>query len=204
MAHKHNHGNIVWMDMEMTGELEMDHKRLKHQLKFSLLGLDVDSNRVIQVAMLVTDQDLNIVSPEFNTVIKQSDEILDNMNDWCKENLKDLAVASKQSEISQSKAEEMMLEYIKQYVDEKKSPLAGNTIYMDRMFLRKYFPSVDAYLHYRIIDVSSVKELCGRWNRQAYNTAPQKKYQHRALEDIHETIKELQHYRSKFFIIKDE
>lgn len=126
-------------------------------------------NRVLQVAMLVTDANLNVISTDFNTVIKQSDPVLDGMNDWCKENLKSLAEESKVSEITEEKAEDMMLEFIKQYISEpRQSPLAGNTIYMDRMFLRKYFPRVDEYLHYRIIDVSTVKELCGRWNRKGW------------------------------------
>lgn len=128
-----------------------------------VLGLDVNVNRVIQVAMLVTDANLNVISTDFNMVIKQDDEVLNGMNDWCKLNLKALAEQSKASEITEKKAEDMMLEFIKQYIAEpQQSPLAGNTIYMDRMFLRKYFPRVDDYLHYRIIDVSSVKELCGR------------------------------------------
>lgn len=94
----------------------------------------------------------------------------------------------------------MMLDFISKFVEEKKAPLAGNTIYMDRMFLRKYFPRFDDYLHYRIIDVSTVKELCGRWNRKVYSSAPRKKLLHRAIDDIHESILELRHYKEKFFI----
>jgi oligoribonuclease len=162
----------------------------------------VDVNRVIQVAMLVTDANLNVISTEFNTVIHQSDEVIENMNDWCKENLKDLAVASKASQVTEQKAEDMMLAFIKQYITQPRlSPLAGNSIYMDRMFLRKYFPRVDEYLHYRIVDVSTVKELCGRWNKKVYTSAPQKKLKHRALEDIHESINELKHYKENFFIV---
>lgn len=150
--------------------------------------------------MVVTDGDLNVISTDFNTVINQSDKVLDGMNDWCKENLKDLAVESTKSEVTEAKAEDMMLTYLAQYVEEKKAPLAGNTIYMDRMFLRKYFPKVDDYLHYRIIDVSTVKELCGRWNRKVYSSAPQKKLKHRALDDVKESINELKHYKNNFFI----
>lgn len=167
-----------------------------------ILGLDVNANRVIQVAMLVTDAKLNVISPEFCTVINQSDQILDNMNDWCKENLKDLAVASKNSEITEAKAEDMMLNFLTQYIQPKASPLAGNTIYMDRMFLRKYFPRVDDYLHYRIVDVSTVKELCGRWNRKVYNSAPRKQLKHRALDDVLESINELKHYKENFFNVQ--
>lgn len=165
-----------------------------------LLGLDVDKNRVIQVALLVTDAQLNVISPDFVTVINQNDEILNGMNDWCKENLADLAGASRESKVSELQAEQMMLDFVSKYVEEKKSPLAGNTIYMDRMFLLKYFPRVNNFLHYRIIDVSTVKELCGRWNRKVYDGAPRKKLAHRALDDIHESIRELKHYKEKFFI----
>lgn len=164
----------------------------------------MDVNRVIQVAMLVTDQNLNVISTDFNTVIKQSDDVIDNMNDWCKENLRELAKESKESQVTEQKAEDMMLEFIKQYISEPRlSPLAGNSIYMDRMFLRKYFPRVDEYLHYRIIDVSTVKELCGRWNKKVYTTAPKKELKHRALEDIKESINELKHYKENFFIVNN-
>lgn len=153
--------------------------------------------------MLVTDQDLKVISPDFNTVINQSDQVLDNMNEWCKENLKDLAIASKNSEVSEAKAEDMMLNFIKQYVEPKTCPLAGNSIYMDRMFLRKYFPRVNDYLHYRVIDVSTIKELCRRWNQNAYTSAPKKELSHRALKDVHESIQELQHYKENFFNISN-
>lgn len=166
-----------------------------------LSGLDINVNRVMQVAMLVTDANLNVISTDFNTMIHQSDEAIENMNEWCKQNMQELAEESKKSQVSELQAEDMMLAFIKQYVTQPRlSPLAGNSIYMDRMFLRKYFPRVDEYLHYRIIDVSTVKELCGRWNKKAYTSAPQKKLEHRALEDIKESINELKHYKEKFFI----
>lgn len=149
--------------------------------------------------MLVTDSQLNVISTDFCTIIRQSEQVLDNMNDWCKENLKDLAVKSKGSDVSESKAEEMMLEFLSQHVKRKESPLAGNTIYMDRMFLRKYFPRVDEHLHYRIIDVSSIKELSKRWNSKVYDSAPKKKFMHRALDDIHESVEELKFYKENFF-----
>lgn len=93
-----------------------------------------------------------------------------------------------------------MIEYLNKYVESGSSPLAGNTIYMDRIFLRKYFPKVDKYLHYRIIDVSTIKELCGRYNRKVYNGAPVKLLKHRALDDIKESIAELKYYKEKFFV----
>ena len=155
------------------------------------------------MALLVTDSNLKVISDDFCTVINQSDQVLGNMNDWCKENLKDLAVASKNSKVSEADAENEMLAFIQKHVGEKKSPLAGNTIYMDRMFLRRYFPRVDDYLHYRIIDVSTMKELCGRWNRKVYNAAPKKLLMHRALQDIRESINELRHYKENAFICEN-
>lgn len=171
-------------------------------MKF-ILGLDVDKNRVIQVAMLVTDANLNVISTDFNTIIHQPEDVIEGMDDWCKDNLKDLAVASRESQISEQNAEDMMLDFIQQYVTQPRlSPLAGNSIYMDRIFLKKYFPRVDEYLHYRIVDVSTVKELCGRWNKKAYNSAPKKQLMHRALEDIKESINELKHYKETFFVVE--
>lgn len=166
--------------------------------------MDINVHRVIQVAMLVTDEHLNIVSKDFNTMVHQNDEAIENMNDWCKENMQELAAASKASKVTEEKAEDMMLEFIKEYITQpNSSPLAGNSIYMDRMFLRKYFPRVDDYLHYRIVDVSTVKELCGRWNKKVYNSAPKKKLSHRALDDIKESIDELKHYKENFFIVNN-
>ena len=165
--------------------------------------MNVEKDRVIQVAILITDAHLNVLSKDFCTVINQNDQVLDNMNEWCKENLKDLAIESKCSEVSETKAEEMMLDFITQYVKPQESPLAGNTIYMDRMFLRKYFPQVDNYLHYRIIDVSTVKELCGRWNRKVYSSAPQKKLKHRAIDDVRDSIQELRYYKEKLFNVSN-
>ena len=150
--------------------------------------------------MVVTDSELNVISKEFAINIKQTQEVIDGMNEWCKENLKDVAKNSLESDISEAKAEELMLDFIKLYVPQPQaSPLAGNTIYMDRMFLKKYFPRVDSYLNYRLIDVSSVKEICRRWNKDVYNSAPQKSLKHRALEDVNESIAELKFYKENFF-----
>lgn len=169
--------------------------------KIRVLGLDVDKDRVLQIAILVTDSNLNVISTEFSTIIKQDDHTLNNMNDWCKENLADLAESSKVSTVTETKAEDLMLDFLSKYVQPQNSPLAGNSVYMDRMFLRKYFPRVDSLLHYRIIDVSSVKEIARRWNPKVFKSAPKKEFKHRALEDIRESISEMQHYKQTFFIV---
>lgn len=98
-------------------------------------------------------------------------------------------------------AERQLLDFIKGYVTEKFSPLAGNSVYMDRLFLRKYMPQVDDYLHYRIIDVSTVKELCRRWNPEIYKNAPKKQFSHRSLADIIESVNELKYYKDNFLNI---
>lgn len=104
------------------------------------VGLDVDTKKVLQVAMLVTDSNLQIISPAFVEVIKQSPAAIEDMNDWCKENLKDLAESSLKSDVTETKAEDLMLEFLKNYVAEGESPLAGNTIYMDRKSISDDFP----------------------------------------------------------------
>jgi oligoribonuclease len=144
-----------------------------------------------------------VISPDFAIHIHQNQNVLDSMNDWCKENLKDVAENSLKSEITEAKAEEMMLEFISKFIPSPHaSPLAGNTIYMDRMFLKKYFPKVDNYLHYRLIDVSAVKELCRRWNKKVYDNAPKKELKHRALSDVIESIAELKFYRDNFMNVQ--
>lgn len=149
--------------------------------------------------MIVTDENLNPISEDFCEVIHQNDETLESMNDWCKENLKDLAENSRNSTVTENKAEELMLTFLAKYVNPKSTPLAGSTIYMDRLFLKRYFPRVDDHLHYRIVDVSSIKELCRRWNPSVLQNAPKKKMLHRALDDIKESIEELKYYKENFF-----
>ncbi|CAG9799816.1 unnamed protein product [Chironomus riparius] len=185
LSTKMDASKLVWMDMEMT-------------------GLEVEKCRVLQVAMIVTDEKLNVISDDFCEVIHQNEETLDSMNDWCKENLKDLAENSRESTVTENKAEELMIDFLSKYVNPKSTPLAGNTIYMDRIFLRRYFPRVDDYLHYRIVDVSTIKELCRRWNYSVYKNAPKKKLKHRALDDIKESIEELKYYKDNLFITVDK
>lgn len=105
----------------------------------------------------------------------------------------------RKSLITEKQAEEQIFNFIKQYAEERMSPLAGNSVYVDRTFLKKYMPSIDEFLHYRIIDVSTVKELCKRWDLDGYNEAPKKKFVHRALDDIIESIGELKYYKSFMF-----
>ncbi|XP_011640860.1 probable oligoribonuclease isoform X1 [Pogonomyrmex barbatus] len=173
---------IVWIDMEMT-------------------GLEVDKDHILEIACIVTDEKLNIISEELNIVIHQSDIILENMNAWCKENHKKtgLIEKSRSSTITIEEAENIVLNFLKKYTEKDSCPLAGNTVYMDRLFLYKYMPSVNNYLHYRIIDVSTVKELVKRWNPDVYKSIPRKRLRHRALDDIRESIDELKYYKRHIF-----
>ncbi|CAD6209861.1 GSCOCG00010850001-RA-CDS [Cotesia congregata] len=174
--------NIVWIDMEMT-------------------GLDVQNDKILEIACLVTTEDLKIISPDFEMVIHQPDDILSKMDDWCTRthNLSGLTDKVKNSKYTVKDAEEKLLEFLKTYTIEKTTPLAGNTVWMDRIFLKKYLPIVDEYLHYRIIDVSTIKELAKRWNSEIFEEAPSKKFHHRGLIDIKESIAELEYYKKSFF-----
>jgi len=175
-------GNIVWVDLEMT-------------------GLDISKEVIIEMACIVTDKNLNVLQEGINMVIHQPDNVLDNMGEWCKKHHGDsgLTQAVKDSKISLSQCEETMLNYIKRFTKEGKNCLAGNSVHADKVFLDKYMPKFMAQLHYRIIDVSSIKELCVRWYPNIFSNAPSKKLNHRALEDINESIKELKYYRKYMF-----
>ncbi|KAL2722731.1 hypothetical protein V1478_009594 [Vespula squamosa] len=178
---KNNH--IVWMDMEMT-------------------GLNIETCHILEISCLITDSDLKIINSPLNIVINQPDSILDNMNDWCKEHHKKTKLIEdvRNSKISLKDAEQTILKFLENYIPRGKCPLAGNSVYMDRLFLNKYMPLVNDYLHYRIIDVSSIKELARRWNPQIYNSIPPKTCKHRASSDIIESIQELVYYKNHIFI----
>lgn len=173
--------HIVWVDLEMT-------------------GLNIDTDHIIEMACLVTDKDLNIVAEGPNLVIKQSDHLLDTMDDWCQKTHGEsgLTAAVRASQVNIQQAEQQMLEFVSKHVPPGKCPLAGNSVHVDRIFLNKHMKNFLAYLSYRIIDVSSVKELAKRWYSPelAYF---KKKNPHRALDDIKESIEELKNYRSKIF-----
>ncbi|XP_058120572.1 oligoribonuclease, mitochondrial [Anopheles ziemanni] len=180
-----NANNIIWIDLEMT-------------------GLNVEEDRILEMACIITDGDLNIVAKGPNLVVHESDAVLANMNDWCKEHhaKTQLIDAVRKSTYSVQQVEKEMLNFIKQYCPERSCPIAGNSIYMDRLFLKKYMPGLDEYAHYRVIDISTIKELCKRWNKLAYESAPPKQFVHRSLNDIEESIGELKYYRETFMKTK--
>ena len=172
--------NLVWLDCEMT-------------------GLDPEKERLIEIAIIVTGPQLipRIEGPVL--VIYQPDEVLDQMDKWNKgtHGKSGLIDKVKASTVTEADAEAQILAFIAQYVPKSSSPLCGNTISQDRRFLVKYMPKLEAYLHYRNIDVSTFKELAKRWRPEVYN-AFKKQQKHTALADVHESIDELEHYRAHF------
>lgn len=175
---------LVWMDLEMT-------------------GLDPNIDVIVEIASLVTDDDLNVVAEGPDLVIHQPDDVLARMEPVVvtMHTESGLLDAIRQSRTTLAEAGTATLAFIKQYVPDARSvPLCGNSIGTDRRFLAKYLPEIENYLHYRSVDVSSVKELAKRWYPAANVSRPPKTGAHRALNDIRESVKELTFYRSSFFV----
>uniref|UniRef100_A0A182SZ86 Probable oligoribonuclease n=1 Tax=Anopheles maculatus TaxID=74869 RepID=A0A182SZ86_9DIPT len=174
--------NLVWIDLEMT-------------------GLDVDKDRILEIACIVTDSQLNILAKGPNVIIHEPNTVLNEMDDWCKDHhaKSGLIEAVKKSPYSLEQAEQQVLDFVKQYCPERSCPMAGNSIYMDRLFVRKHMPTLNEYLHYRVIDVSTVKELCKRWSKDVYDSGPPKMFAHRSMDDIEDSIKEIKYYKETFF-----
>jgi len=167
-----------------------------------MTGLDVAVDELVEVAVVITDFDLNLVDPGFTVVIKPDQSALDNMNDFVREmHTTSGLLEAIPDGVTIADAEFAVHEYILRFVPaDQHAPLAGNTIGTDRTFLAKYMPRVDAQLHYRSVDVSSIKELSRRWFPRVYFNAPAKDGGHRALADILESIRELQYYRLAAFV----
>jgi oligoribonuclease len=175
---------LVWIDCEMT-------------------GLDLRSDKLIEIAVLVTDADLNVLGDGVDVVIQADDAALSSMVGVVTEmhTRSGLIEEVRASTVDLKAAETMVLEYIREHVKQAKTaPLAGNSIATDRGFIARDMPTLDSYLHYRMIDVSSIKELCRRWYPRIYYGQPAKGLAHRALADIHESIRELQYYRRTAFV----
>ncbi|XP_051242411.1 small fragment nuclease [Dicentrarchus labrax] len=173
---------MVWVDLEMT-------------------GLDIEKDQIIEMACIITDSDLNVLAEGPNLIIKQPDQLLEGMSEWCKEHhgKSGLTQAVRDSKITLEQAEYEFLSFVRQHTPPGQCPLAGNSVHADKRFLDKYMPQFMYHLHYRIIDVSTIKELCRRWFPEVYKMVPHKKASHRALDDIWESIKELQYYRANVF-----
>lgn len=178
-----NENNLIWLDLEMT-------------------GLDPNTCKVLEIATIVTDSELNVLAEGPEIAIHQPDDILDNMDPWCinQHGKTGLTERCRQSKHNEQQATELTLDFLKQYVPAGKSPMCGNSIGQDRRFMYQHMPELEEFFHYRNIDVSSVKELARRWKPELLDSF-QKKGVHLALEDIRESIDELKHYKDLFFKI---
>ena len=180
MLDKKSDKNLIWIDLEMT-------------------GLDVDRERIIEMAIIVTDPELNTLAESPVITVHQSDELLNAMDEW---NTKQhggsgLVDRVKVSETSEAEAEQTMIDFLAAYVPAGVSPMCGNSVHQDRKFLHRYMPKLEAYFHYRNLDVSTLKELARRWRPDVLD-ALKKQGSHLALDDIRDSIDELRHYRDNF------
>jgi oligoribonuclease len=177
--------NLVWLDCEMS-------------------GLDPEKERLLEIAVVVTGPDLTPRIDGPVLVIHQNDDVLEAMDAWNKgtHGRSGLIDKVKSSSLDEATAEQELLQFISRYIPKSGSPMCGNTIGQDRRFLVKYMPKLEAYFHYRNLDVSTLKELAKRWKPSAYN-AFKKQQAHTALADVHESIEELAHYRETFLRIQD-
>lgn len=175
-----NENRLVWLDMEMT-------------------GLDPEKERIIEVAVVVTEPDLTTVAEGPVLVIHQPDSILDAMDNWNKgtHGRSGLIDKVKSSTLDEATAEAQLIAFLSQHVPAGKSPLCGNTISQDRRFMFRYMPKLEAFFHYRNLDVSTLKELCRRWKPELIKGF-EKKTRHEALADVYESIDELKYYREHF------
>ncbi len=175
--------HLVWIDCEMT-------------------GLDPEKDCLVEIAVVITNSDLEPVDEGIDLVIKPREDSLANMGDYVREMHTTSGLINEfAAGLDLADAEAKVLEYIKQYIPEaRQAPLAGNSIGTDRMFINRYMPALDQHLHYRNIDVSSIKELSRRWYPRVYFQLPKKDGGHRALADINESINELRYYRETVFV----
>ena len=173
--------NLIWIDLEMT-------------------GLNPERHVIIEIAVLVTDKNLNILAEGPDIAIKHPDEALKEMNAWNQKHhqASGLLDRVRASSTNTKSAEKLVLDFVQQYTEPNQSPICGNSIWQDRRFMIAHMPKLEAFFHYRIVDVSSIKELVNRW----YPSLPafEKKRHHRALSDIMESIEELKYYREKVFV----
>ncbi|MEL0623190.1 oligoribonuclease [Marinomonas arenicola] len=173
--------NLVWIDLEMT-------------------GLDPEKETIIEIATVVTDKNLNVLAKGPNLVIHQEKAVMDAMDEWCTQHHGESGLTARvlSSDISMAQAESETIAFLEQYLPAGASPICGNSVGQDRRFLYQYMPKLEAFFHYRYIDVSTIKELARRWKPEALEGFT-KKGAHLALDDIMESIGELQHYRKTMF-----
>lgn len=175
-----NENHLIWIDLEMT-------------------GLEPEKDRILEIASIITDAELNIIAEGPVFAIHQAQSLLDDMNSWCVEQhgKSGLTQRVQESAVSEKEAEEKTLAFLKKYVPAKTSPMCGNTIYQDRRFLTKYMPTLENYFHYRQLDVSTLKILAQKWAPDIMKGF-KKESTHLALQDIRDSIEELRYYRAHF------
>jgi oligoribonuclease len=179
---KPSSNNLIWLDLEMT-------------------GLEPEHDRILEIAVVVTDKHLNIIAEGPALVVHQSDAVLDKMDEWNTKHHGESGLVErvKVSHIKEAEAEETIIKFLEMHVPPKKSPMCGNTIYQDRRFLFKYMPKLEQYFHYRNLDVSTVKVLGKHWYPKIVKEW-KKQTKHQALSDIYDSINELKFYRENIFI----
>ena len=175
-----NANNLCWLDMEMT-------------------GLSPETDRIIEVAVIITDSDLNVLAQSPVYAVHQSDEVLDAMDEWCTatHGRTGLTQRVRESQYTEAEVEQNLLDFIAAWIPAQASPMCGNSVHQDRRFMQKYMPRLEAYFHYRNLDVSTLKELAKRWN-PAVAKGVVKRGSHKALDDILESIEEMRYYRDHF------
>jgi len=175
---RYSENNLVWVDMEMS-------------------GLNPDSDRVLEIAIVITDSELEVVAEGPVLVVHQSDAVLGGMDNWntSTHGRSGLTAKVRESTMDESMASDLLLAFMQQHVPPGKSPMCGNSICQDRRFMARWMPRLEACFHYRNLDVSTLKELARRWNPAVYRSF-EKKSRHEALADIYESIDELKHYRT--------
>ncbi|MGE0786143.1 MAG: oligoribonuclease [Sandaracinaceae bacterium] len=183
MSDETRDGRLIWIDLEMS-------------------GLDPDREHILEIASVVTDQELTVVAEGPSLVIHQPNAVLEAMDEWNQRHhgASGLTDRVRASSTSLADAERQTLEFLAAHATEGAAPLAGNSVHQDRLFLVKYMPTLHGFLHYRNVDVTTIKELARRWAPGTFDARPRKKASHRAHGDILESIEELRYYRTAFFV----
>jgi oligoribonuclease len=172
---------LVWIDLEMS-------------------GLNTETDRILEIATIITDSELNVLAEGPVLAVHQADDVLDGMDAWNRRTHGDSGLIERvrASTLSETDVERQTLEFVQQYVGKAKSPMCGNSICQDRRFLARWMPELEAWFHYRNLDVSTIKELARRWTPEVY-AGMVKKNTHKALDDVRESIEELRYYRQHLF-----